>query len=427
RKRGIVSGIKSLEEQLLDSSKISEEVLKEKDKLYSLKSKLRDMEHKANMEADKPKRKLENKLNDLRMDMKQIEYTLNSLQREKQDIENNINHYTLLCDKAREKWFEENKSAFEFDESNCICPTCKRPFDTEDVENKKNQLEENFNSNKAKILKDIQDKGKSYKNLLEKYKETLDKTIANLKASSRDLEKLKLEESKLQEEINNFKPIDPLIDNGEYQELSLVANELEAKLQQPITVNNQVQELKERKSKLEFELEEVNGQLTYKEQNEKLKNRIQELQEEEKKLAQQIAQLEGQEFLCEEFIKTKVELLESSINAKFKYVSFKLLDTQVNGGLDETCEALINGVPFSNANTASQINAGLDIINALSEHYSVQAPIFIDNRESVNNLIETNSQIINLTVSEDKDLRIENQIDILEESKKIAEQLEKNK
>ncbi|MDU7250879.1 MAG: DUF2813 domain-containing protein [Clostridium sp.] len=406
RKRGIVSGIKSLEEQLLDSSKISEEVLKEKDKLYSLKSKLRDMEHKANMETDKPKRKLENKLNDLRMDMKQIEYTLNSLQREKQDIENNINHYTLLCDKAREKWFEENKSAFEFDESNCICPTCKRPFDTEDVENKKNQLEENFNSNKAKILKDIQDKGKSYKNLLEKYKETLDKTIDNLKASSRDLEKSKLEESKLQEEINNFKPIDPLIDNGEYQELSLVANELEAKLQQPTTANSQSQELKERKSKLETELEEVNKDLAYKEQNEKLKNRIQELQEQEKKLAQQIATLEGQEFLCEEFIKTKVELLESSINSKFKYVSFKLFDTQVNGGLNETCEALINGVPFSNANTASQINAGLDIINALSEHYHVAAPIFIDNRESINNLIETNSQVINLIVSKDKELRI---------------------
>ncbi|MBY6766575.1 recombinase RecF, partial [Clostridium botulinum] len=103
----------------------------------------------------------------------------------------------------------------------------------------------------------------------------------------------------------------------------------------------------------------------------------------------------------------KVELLESSINSKFKYVSFKLFDTQVNGGLNETCEALINGVPFSNANTASQINAGLDIINALSEHYSVQAPIFIDNRESINNLIDINSQIINLIVSKDKNLRVE--------------------
>lgn len=99
--------------------------------------------------------------------------------------------------------------------------------------------------------------------------------------------------------------------------------------------------------------------------------------------------------------------MENSINNKFKYVSFKLFDTQVNGGLNETCEALINGVPFSNANTASQINAGLDIINALSSHYSVQAPIFIDNRESVNKLIDTDSQIINLIVSNDKNLKVE--------------------
>ncbi|EPS56401.1 TPA: DUF2813 domain-containing protein [Clostridium botulinum] len=427
RKRGIVSGIKSLEEQLLDSSKVNEEVLKEKDKLYSLKSKLRDMEYKASMEADKPKRKFENKLNNLRMDIKQIEYTLNSFEREKQDIENNMNHYTSLRDETREKWFEENKRVFEFDESNCICPTCKRPLDTEDIENKKHQLEENFNSNKAKILKDIQDKGKSYKNLLEKYKETLDKTIDNLEASSRDLEKLKAAEIELQEQIKNYMPKDSLMSNKEYEDLKAKISELEAKLQQPTTANSQSQELKERKSKLEIELEEVNKDLSYKEQNEKLKNRIQELQEQEKKIAQQIAILEGQEYLCEEFIKTKVELLESSINSKFKYVSFKLFDTQVNGGLNETCEALINGVPFSNANTASQINAGLDIINALSEHYGVQAPIFIDNRESINSLIETNSQIINLIVSEDKDLRIENQIDILEEAKKIAKQLEKNK
>ncbi|AUN22284.1 recombinase RecF [Clostridium botulinum] len=407
RKRGIVSGIKSLEEQLLDSSKVNEEVLKEKDKLYSLKSKLRDMEYKASMEADKPKRKFENKLNDLRMDIKQIEYTLNSFEREKQDIENNMNHYTSLRDETREKWFEENKRVFEFDESNCICPTCKRPLDTEDIENKKHQLEENFNSNKAKILKDIQDKGKSYKNLLEKYKETLDKTINNLEASSRDLEKLKAAEIELQEQIKNYMPKDSLMSNKEYEDLKAKISELEAKLQQSTTANSQSQELKERKSKLEIELEEVNKDLSYKEQNEKLKNRIQELQEQEKKIAQQIAILEGQEYLCEEFIKTKVELLESSINSKFKYVSFKLFDTQVNGGLNETCEALINGVPFSNANTASQINAGLDIINALSEHYSVQAPIFIDNRESINNLIDINSQIINLIVSKDKNLRVE--------------------
>ncbi|MNN94222.1 hypothetical protein D3C81_2128090 [compost metagenome] len=91
-------------------------------------------------------------------------------------------------------------------------------------------------------------------------------------------------------------------------------------------------------------------------------------------------------------------------------MKFKLFETQVNGGINECCEALIDGVPFSNANTASQYNAGLDIINALSSFYDVQAPIFIDNRESVNNLIDTDSQIVNLIVSTDKPIRIESEV-----------------
>jgi len=50
----------------------------------------------------------------------------------------------------------------------------------------------------------------------------------------------------------------------------------------------------------------------------------------------------------------------------------------------------------------------LDIINTLSEHYGISAPIFIDNREAVTKLIETKGQLISLVVSEkDKKLRVE--------------------
>ncbi|NFM47867.1 DUF2813 domain-containing protein [Clostridium botulinum] len=427
RKRGIVSGIKSLEDQLLDSSKINDEVLKEKDKLYSLKSKLRDMEYKASMEAEKPKRELELKKDRFKNQLWQIECELNNLIDKKALYERQVDTLNKKADELRNEWFKVNSRKLEFNENEFICPTCKRPFEDNDIENKKRELEENFNQSKAKKLSQIQSQGKSTKENIEKVKADI-QCIEDKIQESRVLKEDKAKEiNELKEKIDKFVVKDHLIDDGEYQELNIMISELENKLQQPTEANKQIEDIKERKSKLEFELEEVNEQLTYKEQNEKLKNRIQELREKEKKLAQQIAELEGQEYLCEEFIKTKVKLLESSINSKFKYVSFKLFDTQVNGGLNETCEALINGVPFSNANTASQINAGLDIINALSEHYQVVAPIFIDNRESVNNLIETNSQVINLIVSEDKDLRIENQIDILEESKKIAEQLEKNK
>ena len=123
-----------------------------------------------------------------------------------------------------------------------------------------------------------------------------------------------------------------------------------------------------------------------------------------------IADLEGRLYLGEEFIRTKVELLESSINKKFGgAVTFKLFNNQVNGGLSECCEAMVDGVPFSNVNTAGRINAGLSIIKTLSKHYRVQAPIFIDNRESINNIVDFEGQIINLKVNKNNTLKIESE------------------
>ena len=83
-----------------------------------------------------------------------------------------------------------------------------------------------------------------------------------------------------------------------------------------------------------------------------------------------------------------------------------MFDYTIDGNEFETCVPLIDGTPFQVANTAKQVNAGLDIINALCKFNGVCAPIFIDNRESVNNLIPCKSQIINLVVTTDKELVI---------------------
>eukprot|EP01037_Dinobryon_pediforme_P011465 gene11465-11558_t len=69
---------------------------------------------------------------------------------------------------------------------------------------------------------------------------------------------------------------------------------------------------------------------------------------------------------------------------------------QVNGGESPTCETIYKEVPFSDLNTAGRIWAGMDIINTLSEFYGVSAPIFLDNRESVSKIPDTQSQVINL-------------------------------
>src|SRR5699024_2036177 len=100
----------------------------------------------------------------------------------------------------------------------------------------------------------------------------------------------------------------------------------------------------------------------------------------------------------ETYIRTKINLLESKINNRFKYAKFKLFEEQINAGIKETCEVLYKGVPYSRGlNNASRINVGLDVINTLTEHYGISVPIFVDNGESVTDLIETKSQLIKLS------------------------------
>ena len=407
RKRGIVGGIKSLEEQLLDSSKGNDEVLKEKDKLYTMKTKLRDMEYQASLYADKTFKELKKQLQDAKDTLGTEKSRLAVNKRKVETLLNDIKSNELTQNTLRAKWSAENEKNFELPSDAKCCPTCRREYESDDIEAERENLEGNFNENKAKNLSYIRTQGITFADEIKEFK---------MKIKNIDIEKLEMfviEKDKCVKEsefkVSNYETKDPLLADNGYQALKIEMLELEKKLQHPITVNNQAKDLRERKSNLEVELEKVNEELSHKKSNEGLRKRINKLMEEEKRLSQQIAELEGQEFLCEEFIKTKVELLESGINSKFKYVTFKLFDAQKNGGINECCEALVQGVPFNGANTASQINAGLDIINTLSSHYAVVVPLFIDNRESINQLIETDNQVINLIVSSDKKLKIESE------------------
>ena len=112
-------------------------------------------------------------------------------------------------------------------------------------------------------------------------------------------------------------------------------------------------------------------------------------------------------YLCDEYIRAYTELVSEKVNNLFTFVKFKLFDKQINGGIQETAEATYKGVPYGSLNNAAKINAGLDVINALSKKFEKEIPIFVDNAESVNELVDVDSQLIRLVVSKYKNLRIE--------------------
>ena len=264
-------------------------------------------------------------------------------------------------------------------------------------------------------LKEIEDNAASAKLDITKLKARIANGNATINECATEIDEIQNNLDILKKEASNpKKSLDEIIsellsNHSEYQRLKSAlataqAIVIEAPLFPPLQTN---EELKIKYTDLNIKRNELQKELLKEDQITKAEARVQELQDQESALAQELATLEGNEFAIMHFTKAKVDAIERRINGKFKYVSFKMFDKQVNGGECECCDTLIKGVPFSDANNASRINAGIDIINTLCQHYNISAPIFIDNRESVTDLIDSDSQIVNLIVSpSDKKLRV---------------------
>lgn len=138
------------------------------------------------------------------------------------------------------------------------------------------------------------------------------------------------------------------------------------------------------------------------------RRRVTELQDEQRRAAAEVEEMDRMIELCEEFARFRVQSVEQSVNSKFRLARFRLFTEQINGGLADCCDVVVDGVPYADLNSAMQINVGLDIIETLSQHYDRRVPLFIDNAESVTKLQEISAQVVRLEVSkEDKELRLE--------------------
>ena len=138
------------------------------------------------------------------------------------------------------------------------------------------------------------------------------------------------------------------------------------------------------------------------------RKRIEELQEDARRAAEKLDELESMLFLIDEYSRYKTQFVEDSINSMFRIARFRLFREQANGGVEDRCDVVFDGIPYINLNSAAKTNVGIDIINTLSTAYGVSVPLFVDNAESVTKLENSNNQIIRLVVSEeDKKLRCE--------------------
>lgn len=300
------------------------------------------------------------------------------------------------------------KTTLQIDETQFVCPTCGRPLEVDDIAAKSAEMTANFNAKKAEDLKAIQDAGKA---LAEERKEAVAKLDA-LAAEVKQLQSAIATLTQTREEQYKALPPEPnaaeaIANDSQVKAAEAEITSLKATLDEMgVTAPVDNAALLARKAAIQAEMQSLYGRLSNKAQIDKADAEIARLEELQSANAQALAECERSEYTAMAFQKAKDAEVLRRINDQFHIVSFSFVSQQLNGGEKLTCTCTVNGVPYADVNNAGRINAGLDIINALCRHYDVAAPVFVDNAESVNDILATASQKVLLRVGNETSLTI---------------------
>ena len=330
------------------------------------------------------------------------------------------------------KTFDETPYLFDekewkFDENSTICRSCGQTLPTDKIEQIKTDFEqrkenarfaatnrlaiarEKFESEHKAILEKIKSDGFTQKNLIEDLKAKNEQLLAEIDDLKKKLSEIEVKKSELEKQLSEIPSEADYTQNKKYVELKAKQDEIKSQIESMKSSSDAVDKFNAEKAELQEQLDNVKAEIAKGSKNIETEERIAELENEQREVAQKVADQEKMLYLLEQFIKFKMLRISETINSKFKTVSWKLFEEQLNGGMRECCECTVNGVPYSTLNSGHRIVAGLDIIQSLSELYGVNAVIFVDNAESLNefNLPAMDNQIVLLSVSDDKELKVE--------------------
>lgn len=283
-------------------------------------------------------------------------------------------------------------------QGNNICPCCGQLLPEEKIQSAISE----FNLQKSRKLEEIKAACQKLKAERADLKKKIEVNTGNLELSQ---ERLKTLNSDIEQLEKSMSEVIPFEQTEEYEVLSAKLTDVQEQAETLLMEEDFTEKIigiKVKIADIEKEIARLHEVIAKKNSISMYESRIEELKQDEKNYGLLLAKSDNELMLIEEFIRTKCAEIEGRINSHFDLVKWKLFDLQVNGGISDCCEATVGGVDYStNLNSAAKINAGLDIINAISNVTDTYVPIWIDNAESVVELINTNSQTIRLVVSEE--------------------------
>lgn len=299
---------------------------------------------------------------------------------------------------ARQRWIDMNAETF----TGGSCPTCGQNLPAAQLQAAKDK----FESVKQKRLADILSTANDYKAQKAQAESRLSVSMDELASIEDAISTL---ESEIEAAITSA--VEPK-DMDDYafrkaaikERMNTLSGELADMMENSSAV---VAELHREKTDIMAQISEKRAVISKESLLDYARQRIDALRADAKTAVEALEAIEKMLSLMDEYSRYKTRFVEDRINGCFRIARFRLFREQANGGVEDRCDVVYEGVPYTSVNNGMKINLGIDIINTLSMAYGVKVPLFVDNAESVTNLEACGSQIIRLVVSEnDKELRV---------------------
>lgn len=330
-------------------------------------------------------------LNNLSSKVESTKHRLDTSNRDIQRIES-------VIDELMHQRQQVNEDAFVMDIDEA-CPTCGQKLPAEQIQAAREKAETKFNLRKSKQLEELNQSIELKQLDIENIKKR-DAGLEPVETLEALIKAKELVKQTITDEIGQLTA--PVLDDDSiYADLKAEEFMLQMKLDESNTdhseeiadIDKRIATTKEHRLNLETELNKY-------EEAKRIDTRVAELESQQAELAAEKSKLDEASYLMDEFVKAKVNMLEDVINSRFKLARFKMFNVMLNGNVEECCETTYKGVSYRSMNNAARINVGLDIINALTSYFKVNAPVFIDNAEAVTEFVPVNSQTIKLIVDE---------------------------
>ena len=340
-----------------------------------------------------------------RTDVQQLNILLTTLQSQlsikKRSLESESGYITQLDGQiaaSRNEWISVNAEAF----TGASCPTCGQELPEKQLQAAKDQFEADKQKRLAKIL-DAANSSKQAKAMAEdrftKAQEEVmqaEAKVAEIREQIAAADGAKVEIKDMADYPQRKADIQMRIDNLNKELSKIVESAAELK-----------RNLRQEEAQIGADIAENMAIISKESLLDYSRQRVEQLREDAKSAAECLEAIEKMLFLMDEYSRYKTKFVEDSINGLFRIARFRLFREQANGGVEDRCDVVYDGIPYISVNNGMKINLGIDIINTLSVAYGVRVPLFVDNAESVTNLEKCGSQIIRLVVSEnDKELRV---------------------